>query len=148
MGTARPGGSQRTTGATDPATTGEGRAVELVVTPDPLPDLAPTIHRQRLVVEGLCPEAIDDRSIRRYLAELSGVCGMRALMEPVTHHSDRFGWAGWIHWETSGAHFYAWNHPVPFFSVDVYTCNAFDPRRVVDFTHDFFDAERVVARSF
>ena len=33
------------------------------------------------------------------------------LLEPVTHRSDRYGWAGWIHWETSGAHFYAWEQP-------------------------------------
>ena len=33
--------------------------------------------------------------------------------------ADGRGWAGWIHWETSGAHFYAWDTPRPFFSVDI-----------------------------
>ena len=51
---------------------------------------------------------------------------MRQLAEPVTHRSERYGWAGWVHWENSGAHFYAWDSPVPFFSVDIYTCKEFD----------------------
>ena len=50
---------------------------------------------------------------------------MHLLLDPVTHRSDRYGWAGWVHWETSGAHFYAWEDPL-FFSVDIYTCKPFD----------------------
>ena len=111
-------------------------------------DLAPMIHRQRLVIEGTCPDPIDDDQIRAYLRELSVVCGMTVLIEPVTHRSDRYGWAGWIHWETSGAHFYAWEEPYVFFSVDVYTCKAFEPADATSFTAEFFRADRVVARSF
>jgi hypothetical protein len=111
-------------------------------------DLAPTIFRQRLVVEGTCPEPIDDAQIKAYLARLSVVCGMIALNEPVTHRSDRYGWAGWIHWETSGAHFYAWEQPKLFFSVDIYTCKAFEVADAVSFTADFFSADEIVSRSF
>ncbi|MBI2168641.1 MAG: S-adenosylmethionine decarboxylase [Actinobacteria bacterium] len=113
-----------------------------------MPDLAPAIHRQRLVVEGVPSRPIDDEAIRRYLAELSGRCRMRALIEPMTHRSDRYGWAGWIHWETSGAHFYAWDQPLLFFSVDLYTCSPFDPMPVIEFTAEFFDADPVVASGF
>jgi len=115
---------------------------------DAMPDLAPMIYRQRLVIEGTNRLAIDDGSVRRYLVALSGVCGMRALMEPVTHRSDRYGWAGWIHWEASGAHLYAWESPKRFFSVDVYTCKAFDAPGAVAFTHEFFDAEEIAAKAF
>lgn len=73
---------------------------------------------------------------------------MVALLDPVTHKSDRYGWAGWIHWETSGAHFYAWETPVLFFSVDIYTCKQFDAQTVVKFTKDFFDATRITAQDF
>jgi S-adenosylmethionine decarboxylase len=111
-------------------------------------DLAPMIVRQRLVIEGTCTAPIDDEQIRRYLKELSRVCDMNALIEPVTHRSDRYGWAGWVHWETSGAHLYAWERPLLFFSVDIYTCKAFDPERAVAFTGDFFDATEITARSF
>jgi hypothetical protein len=73
---------------------------------------------------------------------------MVQLLEPVTHRSDLYGWAGWIHWETSGAHFYAWEQPRLFFSVDLYTCKAFDVDTAVSFTRDFLHAAPIVAKSF
>ena len=111
-----------------------------------MPDLAPTIYRQRLIVEGFAPTVISDEIIHRYLSELSDVCGMHRLIDPVTHRSTRYGWAGWIHWEESGAHFYAWEHPVLFFSVDIYTCKAFDAQEALEFTSTFFGADQVVGK--
>lgn len=111
-------------------------------------DLAPEIFRQRLVIEGLVDTNISAPQISAYLSDLSRVLDMIALVEPVTHRSDRYGWAGWIHWETSGAHFYAWEQPRQFFSVDIYTCKAFDIERAVEFTSDTFRAHHVVHRSF
>ena len=111
-------------------------------------DLAPEIVRQRLVIEGIPARPVDDGQIRAYLSALSREVDMVQLLEPVTHRSDLFGWAGWIHWETSGAHFYAWEQPRLFFSVDLYTCKAFDPDVAVAFTADFFAARTVVAKSF
>lgn len=113
-----------------------------------LPDLAPMIYRQRLLIEGTCRTSISDEDIRCYLTKLSDVCGMRQLMEPVTHKSDRFGWSGWVHWETSGAHFYAWETPMLFFAVDIITCKAFDANMAIEFTKDFFDSPEIVAKSF
>lgn len=115
---------------------------------EPLPDLAPGIVRQRLVIEGTCDQLISDADIRRYLSELSEVCGMTSLADPVTHRSTVYGWAGWIHWETSGAHFYAWDGKTTFFSVDVYTCKAFEEHRAAAFTARFFEATQVVAKGF
>ena len=114
----------------------------------PMPDLAPMIHRQRLVVEGRVNHVITEDEITRYLKELSDFCKMDRLIEPVTHCSDLYGWAGWVHWEASGAHLYAWERPVLFFSVDIYTCAPFDSLAVVGFTGDFFAAEEVVAKDF
>ena len=111
-------------------------------------DLAPMILRQRLVVEGTCREPITDERIRGYLSGLSSVCGMKALMEPATHRSDTHGWAGWIHWESSGAHFYAWEEPMLFFSVDIYTCKRFDAAAATEFTRDYLDAVEIVAKEF
>jgi S-adenosylmethionine decarboxylase len=127
----------------------DGRDAPTLVLPDiDLPDLATSIHRQRLVVEGEPIAPIDDAMIRGYLSELTRVCDMDLLMEPVTHRSDRYGWAGWVHWETSGAHFYAWEDPLLFFSVDIYTCKPFDPGVVVDFTAEYLNSRRVVAKGF
>jgi S-adenosylmethionine/arginine decarboxylase-like enzyme len=111
-------------------------------------DLAPTILRQRLVIEGYPGFVITDKHIKDYLAKLSDVCGMKTLITPVTHCSDKYGWAGWIHWETSGSHFYAWERPLLFFSVDIYTCKAFDPEKATKFTEEYFKATNVVAKEF
>lgn len=102
-------------------------------------DLAPEIHRQRLVIEGLVEQSITDQQIKDYLTQLSAVTEMVPLMVPVTHRSDLYGWAGWIHWETSGAHFYAWDVPRKFFSVDMYTCKAFNPSDAISFTREYFN---------
>ena len=110
-------------------------------------DLAPDILRQRLVIEGVPARPVDEAQIGHYLSALSHEVDMVELLEPVTHRSDLYGWAGWIHWETSGAHFYAWERPRLFFSVDVYTCKAFDVDTAVSFTRDFFAAGPVVAKS-
>lgn len=121
---------------------------ELVLPGATLPDLAPEILRQRLVIEGVPAAPITRRQVTDYLGALSRVCGMTTLAPPTTHRSDRYGWAGWIHWETSGAHFYAWEAPRLFFSVDIYTCKAFDPCSALEFTADYFAAAPVVAREF
>ena len=106
-------------------------------------DLAQDIYRQRLIVEGIPKKPITEEQIVEYLTQLSQVTGMKPLIKPVTHRSDLFGWAGWIHWETSGAHFYAWDQPRLFFSVDVYTCKMFNVDDAVEFTRQFFNAETI-----
>jgi S-adenosylmethionine decarboxylase len=97
-------------------------------------DLAPTITRQRLIIEGYPPQPLGSAEISAYLLGLSAALDMRALMDPATHRSPLFGWAGWVHWETSGAHFYAWEQPILFFSVDIYTCKQFSVEAATDFT--------------
>ncbi len=96
---------------------------------DDFPDLAPGILRQRLVIEGLTEAPIGAEAIIGYLTGLSDICGMVTLIEPVTHRSERFGWAGWIHWESSGAQFYAWDEPRPFFSVDIIRASLSNQRK-------------------
>lgn len=103
-------------------------------------NLAPAIYRQRLVIEGKVKNPISPEQIEDYLSRLSSVLGMKTVMPPVTHQSTRFGWAGWIHWETSGAHFYAWDEAPAFFSVDIYTCREFDSVAAAAFSAGYFQA--------
>ena len=47
--------------------------------------------------------------------------------------------------------FYAWEQPRLFFSVDIYTCRAFDPAEAVRFTAEFFgvvDDDAIEYREF
>lgn len=124
------------------------RSPQLVIEPAALPDLAPMIHRQRMVIEGRVEHAITADEISAYLTALSEVLGMQALMDPAMHRSDLYGWAGWIHWETSGAHFYAWEQPVRFFSVDIYTCKPFNPMAALEFTSEYFRSTTCVAKGY
>ena len=111
-------------------------------------DLAPGIVRQRLVIEGIPSEAISAQDIKDYLSRLSDEIGMITLIEPVTHRSDTYGEAGWIHLETSGAHFYAWEQPLLFFSVDIYTCKSFVVQDAISFTQKYFKASQVEHKEF
>ena len=111
-------------------------------------DLAPDIYRQRLVIEGVPAAPINDAQIVKYLRDLGTVCGMKVLTDPVTHLSETYGWAGWVHWETSGAHFYAWDTPRLFFSVDVYTCKPFDAAVAAEFTRKALGASVITFREF
>lgn len=111
-------------------------------------DLAPGIYRQRLVVEGLCLKPISADEITKYLSALSDTIGMVTLTEPVTHQSPLYGWAGWIHWETSGAHFYAWDTPTLFYSVDIYACKAFAAEDAVELTRAHFTSTQVEWKEF
>jgi hypothetical protein len=111
-------------------------------------DLAPGILRQRLVIEGYPEKCITAEEIIEYLRQLTKVTGMEPLLDPVTHQSDRYGWAGWTHWETSGAHFYAWDVPIEFFSVDMYTCKRFRVESAVAMTREFFNARALTWKEF
>lgn len=121
---------------------------KITICSDEMPDLAPSIYRQRLVIEGCMDHPINEDEIIKYFKSLSDICKMDILIEPVTHRSDRYGWAGWVHWEASGAHLYAWDQPLLFFSVDIYTCARFDAEEVVEFTSGFFSADEVVAKGY
>ena len=110
-------------------------------------DLAPHIHRQRLVIEGTPAAVITADEITEYLSKLSVELDMVEILAPVMHQSDLYGWAGWIHWETSGAHFYAWDEPL-FFSVDIYTCKPFSAEAAVRFTEKWFAATEIVHKEF
>src|SRR5579871_2134033 len=101
-------------------------------------DLAPEIYRQRAIIEGYPNGSLTATDIKAYLSGLSKALDMLQLAEPVTHRSPRFGEAAWIHWESSGAHFYAWDQPRLFFSVDIYTCKPFDIKDAVAYTKKFF----------
>ena len=111
-------------------------------------DLAPAIHRQRLVIEGYPAGPIADTEIVSFLSDLTGVLDMVPIRTPVVSRSEQYGWAGWIHWETSGAHFYAWEHPLLFFSVDIYTCKPFDADVATEFTTKYFRASVFTSKSF
>ena len=111
-------------------------------------ELAPDIYRQRLVIEGMASHALNEEQMIEYLEGLSRTLGMTTLANPTAHKSQQWGWAAWIHWESSGCHLYSWETPYPFFSADIYTCKAFDVDKAVAYTQEFMKATEITFKEF
>ena len=107
-------------------------------------NLAPKLVRQRVIIEGTTKEIVGLDKIKDYLMKLSKVVEMVVLSDPVAYsaHEDRYG--GWIHWKTSGNHFYSYHETPPLFTVDCYTCKRFFVKKAVDFTKKYFNAIEIV----
>jgi len=103
-------------------------------------DLAPDICRQRMVVEGTLHNSFKPSDMGEYCLDISKVLDMTPVSEPTTSYADGYGYCCFMHWKESGMHIYAWDDRKPrFFSIDIYTCKAFNPDHVVSFTREFFE---------
>lgn len=101
-------------------------------------DLAPDIHRQRLVIEGTLRDKFKPEDITEYCLRISKVLDMSLVTSPVLNHHEKYGWCAFTHWVESGMHVYTWDNKNPkFFSVDIYTCKEFNPEDAVNFTKEF-----------
>ncbi len=109
-------------------------------------NLAPDLVRQRIIIEGTTKEIVKPEQIKHYLMELSKVVNMTVLSEPVAYSAHEDGYGGWIHWKTSGAHFYSYPTNPPLFTVDCYTCKKFSIEKAVEFTEKYFDSIEIVCR--
>lgn len=107
--------------------------------------LAPTILRQRMVIELLTPVEVTQPMLFAYLKELTGVSCMKPLRDPEISPAGDIGIGAWQHWITSGCHVYSYDKKYTatdstLVTIDTYTCKAFDPTEIVEFTRAFFDA--------
>tara|TARA_Y100000034_G_scaffold83873_1_gene100465 strand:- start:275 stop:628 length:354 start_codon:yes stop_codon:yes gene_type:complete len=107
-------------------------------------NLAPDLIRQRIIIEGTTNKIVEPEQIKKYLFELSKVVNMVVLSDPVAYPAHEDGYGGWIHWKTSGAHFYSYETNPPLFTVDCYTCKAFSVKKAVEFTKKYFNAIDIV----
>jgi len=114
-------------------------------------NLAPGLVRQRLIIEGTTEKIVEPKQIGKYLVELAKVSKMEILSGPFAYSAHELGFGGWVHWRTSGCHFYSYpkESPLgtlkdPLFTVDTYTCKPFNIKDVVEFTKQFFKAKELV----
>ena len=102
-------------------------------------DLAPDIHRQRMVAEGTLHAPFKPADMVKYCNEISALLNMTPVSKPKTNHAEEYGWCCFMHWKESGMHIYSWDNRKPsFFSVDIYTCKSFNPLSVINYTKEFF----------
>ena len=101
-------------------------------------DLAPDIVRQRMVLEGTLHNPFEPEDITRYARELTAMLNMELVTSPILNHEPKYGWCAFVHWKESGMHIYTWDERFPkFFSVDIYTCKAFNPMDAIGYTEEF-----------
>ena len=102
-------------------------------------DLAPDIVRQRLVVEGTLHNVFLPENMTTYCKEITEVLKMTYIGPPICNYEPEYGWCAYMHWKESGMHIYSWDNRIPkFFSIDIYTCRAFDPADALAYTEEFF----------
>ncbi|MBI5553329.1 MAG: S-adenosylmethionine decarboxylase [Candidatus Diapherotrites archaeon] len=107
-------------------------------------NLAPMLVRQRIIMEGTTEKIVGMAQIRSFLVALSQEVNMRPLSKPFAYPAEEMGFGGWIHWITSGCHFYSYPTSPPLFTVDAYTCKPFDPKKAAEFTKKYFNARELV----
>jgi len=107
-------------------------------------NLAPNLVRQRLIIEGTTDKIIKPAKIKQYLLSLSKELKMKPLSKPFAYPAEDKGFGGWIHWVSSGAHFYSYYTNPPLFTVDAYTCKPFSARKAVLFTKKYLKAREIV----
>ena len=112
-------------------------------------NLAPSIIRQRLIIEATTSRIVEPSQMINYLKELAHRTAMEILSGPFAGSAHELGYGGWVHWRTSGAHVYSYPaHPPeqshPLLTVDTYTCKPFSVPDVVAFTQRYFSTREMV----
>jgi len=120
-----------------------------------IPDLAPAVFRQRLLVEGFFTGAIDAARIERFLLELAAALelttyGQPTVFTPATGigRDDNAGFDAFVPLIDSGISAYFWTGPA-FFSVVLFTCKGFDADTAVDRIRHLLGVEgEIVSHAF
>jgi len=107
-------------------------------------NLAPNLIRQRLIIEGTREKIVEPEQIRDFLIKLADELKMEILSEPFIDVAHEMGYSGYIHWKTSGSHFYSYHTNPTLFTIDIYTCKAFPIEKALEFTKEYFNPIEIV----
>jgi len=116
-------------------------------------DLAPSILRQRLLIEGLIGIDVDADVIKQYFAAISRALSLRAYGEPIIYSpggvgkEENQGYDAFVPLVDSGIALYVWSR-ARFASVVIYTCKSFDSTVAVEATKGFFAMREVESQAF
>lgn len=116
-------------------------------------NLAPTIVRKRLLIEGFYTIAVDKQTINTYFREITKNLNLRMYGEPIIFSpggegkEENQGYDAFVPLIDSGISIYVWSD-AKFFSGILYTCKTFDEEKAIAFTKEFFGMKEVVSESF
>jgi S-adenosylmethionine decarboxylase len=107
-------------------------------------NLAPKLIRQRVIIEGTTKKIVSPEEIKKYLTALAKITDMEVVSGPYAYSAHEMGYGGWIHWKSSGSHFYSYPTNPPLFTVDIYTCKPFSIQKAAAFTKKYLNAINIV----
>jgi hypothetical protein len=116
-------------------------------------NLAPTITRQRLLIEAIYDRLLSKNDIEIYLKELPKALGLRIYSDPVVYSpagmgkEENQGYDGFVALIDSGISIYVWENN-RFLSVVIYTCKAFDAELAKQFSTQFFNIQKIESMTF
>jgi S-adenosylmethionine decarboxylase len=102
-------------------------------------NLAPKLIRQRVIIEATSDKIIEVEQIEDFLMELSKITNMKVVSGPYAYSAHECGFGGWIHWKTSGAHFYSYPTKPLLLTIDIYTCKKFSIKKSIEFVKKYFN---------
>jgi hypothetical protein len=116
-------------------------------------DLAPSITRQRLLIEGYFSTPVDATVVEQYLLQLAARLELRSYARPIIHSPqgsgkpENQGFDAFLPLIDSGISLYVWSAP-RFFATVLFTCKQFDADRALEFTRIYFGASELESREF
>lgn len=116
-------------------------------------NLAPSIQRQRLLLEGFYQRTVTQDTIAEYFRHITSALDLRMYGEPIIFSPggegkvENQGYDAFVPLIDSGISLYVWSN-AKFMSLIIYTCKAFDSEGAVQGTREFFNMEEVESQEF
>ncbi len=116
-------------------------------------NLAPTIFRQRLLIEGFYTITVDEAAIKNYFKNITETLELKMYGEPIIFSpaslgkQDNQGYDAFAPLIDSGISLYVWSNQ-RFLSAVIYTCKGFNEKLAVDNTKSFFEITEIEFQSF
>ena len=116
-------------------------------------DLAPSITRQRLLIEGFYSIDIDKTKIQDYFNRITESLNLKMYGEPIIFSTGgegkeiNQGYDAFVPLIDSGISLYIWSNS-KFLSVIIYTCKSFDEEKALNVTKEFFKINEIESQSF
>ena len=114
-------------------------------------NLAPSIFRQRLLIEGFYTIDLDKQILEKYLLNLAAHLNLRTYGEPIVFvpasgmgKEENSGYDAFVPLIDSGISAYIWSN-AKFFSIVIYTCKGFDQQEAIEFTRKYFAVSDEIA---
>jgi len=116
-------------------------------------NLAPSLYRQRLLIEGFYKIDVDKKVLKDYFETITKLLKLRMYGEPTIFSpagagkKKNQGYDAFVPLIDSGISVYVWTH-AKFFSGILYTCKGFDEKKAIAATKKFFQIDTAEVKSF